>query len=76
MHESIMVERNHEGDDEDYLFKHKHYKIQQIPSHTSKVMATNNFKTLNGLVQSKMAYCKNILPSLKKLKLCMAINNV
>jgi hypothetical protein len=46
MHGLIMVERNHEGDDEDSLFKHKHYKIQQTPSHTSKVMAINNFKTL------------------------------
>jgi len=38
----IMVEGNHEGDDEDSLFKHRHCKIQQTPWHTSKVMATNN----------------------------------
>jgi hypothetical protein len=41
-----MVEGNHEGDDEDFLFKHKHCKIQQIPSHISKVVATSNLKTL------------------------------
>jgi hypothetical protein len=46
MHGLILVERNHEGDDENYLFEHKHYKIRQIPSHTSKIVATNNFKTL------------------------------
>jgi hypothetical protein len=42
----IMVERNHEGDDEDFLFEHKFCKIWQTPSHTSKVVAINNFKTL------------------------------
>jgi hypothetical protein len=41
-----MVEVDHEGDDEDYLFKHKHHKIRQTPSHISKTMATNNFETL------------------------------
>jgi hypothetical protein len=41
-----MVERNHEGDDEDFLLEHKHRKTQQIPSHISKVVATNNFETL------------------------------
>jgi hypothetical protein len=41
-----MVEKNHEGDDEDYLREHKCHKIQQIPSHTSKIVATNNFETL------------------------------
>jgi hypothetical protein len=33
-----MVEGDHEGDDEDFLLKHKHCKIQQIPSHTSKAI--------------------------------------
>jgi hypothetical protein len=41
-----MVEGDHEGDDEDFLLKHKLCEIQQIPSHTSKVMATNNLETL------------------------------
>jgi len=41
-----MVEGDHEGNDEDFLLKQKHHKIQQTPSHTSKVVATNNFKTL------------------------------
>jgi hypothetical protein len=41
-----MFEGNHEGDDKDFLFKHKHYKIQQIISHISKIVATNNIKTL------------------------------
>jgi hypothetical protein len=45
MQGSVMVEGNHEGDDEDYLIKHKHRKIQQTPSHISKVMVTNNLKT-------------------------------
>jgi hypothetical protein len=55
MHGSIMVERDHEGDDEDFLFKHKHHKIQQIPSHTFKVVAINNFE-IQTLVESKMTY--------------------
>jgi len=42
----VMVEGNHERDDEDSLLEHKHCKIQQIPSHTSKVVTTNNFKTV------------------------------
>jgi hypothetical protein len=46
IYESVMVERNHEGDDKDSLFKHKHRKIQQTPSYTSKAMAINNFKIL------------------------------
>ncbi len=41
-----MFEGDHEGNDEDSLIKHKYHKIQQTPSCTSKVMATNNFKTL------------------------------
>jgi hypothetical protein len=41
-----MVARVHEGDDEDSLLKQKHHKMQQTPSHTSKVVAINNFKTL------------------------------
>jgi hypothetical protein len=41
-----MVEGNHEGDDEIFLFEHKHRKIRQNPSHTSKVVATNNIETL------------------------------
>jgi hypothetical protein len=41
-----MVEGDHEGDDEDSLFEHKHCKIQQTPLHTSKVVAINNFETL------------------------------
>jgi hypothetical protein len=40
-----MVEGNHEGDDKDFLFEHKHRKIRQ-PPHTSKAMATNNLETL------------------------------
>jgi hypothetical protein len=40
-----MVERDHEGDDEECLLEHKHHKVQQIPSHISKVVATNNFET-------------------------------
>ncbi len=41
-----MVERDHEGDDEDSLFEHKHRKIPQTPSHSSKVVAINNLETL------------------------------
>jgi hypothetical protein len=41
-----MVEGNDEGDDEDFLFKHKHHKIRQTLSHISKVVTTNNIKTL------------------------------
>ncbi len=41
-----IVKGDHEGDDEDSLFEHKLDKIQQIPSHTFKTMATNNFETL------------------------------
>jgi len=40
-----MVEGDHEGDDKDFLLEHKHCKIRQILSHTSKTMATNNFET-------------------------------
>jgi hypothetical protein len=45
MQGSTMVERDYEGDDKDSLFKHKHRKIQQTPSHLSKVMGINNLKT-------------------------------
>jgi hypothetical protein len=45
-----MVEGDHEDDDENYLFKHKHCKIQQTPSHTFKVMATNNPQDTNFMV--------------------------
>ncbi len=41
-----MVERNHEGDDENSLFEHKQGKIQQFFSHTFKIVATNNLETL------------------------------
>jgi hypothetical protein len=41
-----MCKGNHEGDDEDFLLEHKYCKIQQTPSQTSKVVATNNFETL------------------------------
>ncbi len=40
------VERDHEGDNEDSLLEHNHHKIQQTPSHTSKIVATNNVETL------------------------------
>ncbi len=47
MHGSTMVEGDHEGNDKDSLFKHKHHKIGQIPSHISKAMANaNNLETL------------------------------
>jgi hypothetical protein len=41
-----MVEGDHENNDEDSLFEHKHRKIQQTPSQTFKNMATNNLETL------------------------------
>jgi hypothetical protein len=41
-----MVEGNHEGNDEDFLFEHKYRKIQQYFSHIFKTMATNNLETL------------------------------
>jgi hypothetical protein len=40
-----MVEGDYEGDEKDSLLEHKHHKIQQTPSHLSKVVATNNLKT-------------------------------
>jgi len=43
---SVMVEGDHENNDEDSLFEHKHRKIQQTPSQTFKTMATNNLETL------------------------------
>jgi hypothetical protein len=46
MHGLVMVERDHEGDDENCLLEHKHHKSQQTPSHISKTMATDNFETL------------------------------
>jgi hypothetical protein len=45
MRGSTMVEGDYEGDDEDFLLEHKHRKIQQIPSHLSKVVATSNLET-------------------------------
>jgi hypothetical protein len=41
-----MVEEDHEGDDEEFLLKHKHCKIQQKISHTSIIVAINNLATL------------------------------
>jgi len=74
---SIMVEGDHEGGHIDFLFEHKHHKIQQMPSHTSKDVATNNLETLTPwLVESKMACSQNIMPSLKNLKLHKAIINI
>jgi hypothetical protein len=46
MQGSIIVEANHEKDDKNSLFEHKLGKIQQTPSHISKVMAINNLETL------------------------------
>jgi hypothetical protein len=46
MHGLAMVERDHEGDDEDSIFEHKHRKIRQTVSHTSKALTTNNLETL------------------------------
>jgi hypothetical protein len=42
----IMTKEVHEGDDENYLHKHKHHMTPQIPSWTSKVVANNNYETL------------------------------
>jgi hypothetical protein len=42
----IMVEKVHEGSDKDYLHKHKHHNNPQIPSRTSKAMATNNHEII------------------------------
>jgi hypothetical protein len=42
----VMVEGVYEGDDNFFVFKHKHHVIQKTLSHTSKTMATNNLKTL------------------------------
>jgi hypothetical protein len=45
----IIIEGDHEEedeDDEDSLLEHKLGKIQQTLSHTSKVMAINNLKTV------------------------------
>jgi hypothetical protein len=42
--EWVMVEGIHVGNEDDFLFKCKHHKIQQTHSHTFKIMATNNFK--------------------------------
>jgi hypothetical protein len=41
-----MVEEVHEGNDEDFLHKHKHHMNPKIPLQTSKVMATNIHETL------------------------------
>jgi hypothetical protein len=40
--EWAMVEGVYVGDDEDFLLECKHHKIQQTPSHISKVVATND----------------------------------
>jgi hypothetical protein len=58
-----MVEGNYEGDDKCFLLKRKHRKIQQTPSHTSIIVATNNFETLT--FESKMAFSQNIVLSLE-----------
>ncbi len=42
--EWAMVERVHVGDEKDFSLERKHRKIQQTPSHISKVVATNNFE--------------------------------
>jgi hypothetical protein len=42
--EWAMVERVHVGDEKDFSLERKHHKIQQTPSHISKVVATNNFE--------------------------------
>ncbi len=42
----VMVEGDREGDDEISLLEHKHRKIWQFFSYTSKVVTTNNFETL------------------------------
>jgi hypothetical protein len=46
MQQLTMVEGDCEGNDQDYALKLKRRKIQQTPSHISKVVATNNFKIL------------------------------
>ncbi len=45
--EWAMVERVHVDDDENFSFERKHHKIQQTPSHTSRIMATNNLEKPN-----------------------------
>jgi hypothetical protein len=47
MHGLVMVERDHEGDDENSLLEHKHHKSQQTLLDTSKTVATNSFETLS-----------------------------
>jgi hypothetical protein len=42
----VVVEEVHEGDDEDFLHKHKHHMSPQIPSQISKVVAINSHETL------------------------------
>jgi hypothetical protein len=56
--EWAMVEGVHVGNDKFFLFKCKHHKIQQTPSHTSRelwppIIIINKF---HGLVKYKMAY--------------------
>ncbi len=46
MQGSRIVEGDHDGNDEDSLCKQKHQKILQTPSHTSKIVTTNNLETL------------------------------
>jgi hypothetical protein len=41
-----MVEGDYKGNDVEFLVEHKHCKIRQTPSHTSKVVTTNNLETL------------------------------
>jgi hypothetical protein len=41
-----VVEGVYEGDDNFYVFKHKHHIILKNLSHTSNTMANNNLKTL------------------------------
>jgi hypothetical protein len=45
MQGSIMVERDHDGNDEDSLFEQKIVRSDNS-SHTYKAMATNNLETL------------------------------
>jgi hypothetical protein len=45
MQGSTMIKGNYEGNVEGFLLKHKHRKIQQIPLHFSKVVATSNLET-------------------------------
>jgi hypothetical protein len=74
---STMVEGDHEGDDKDFLLKHKHCKIQQTPSHSPKlwppIISRHYF---HGFFESKMACSQNIMPNLENLKSHRAIKNI